>query len=95
VIWFDRRLDPANVRINTWQAVSTNNAVSFSSAKISTQDWNPNLGFFTSGAFIGDYNGLAASNQAVYPVWTDGRNDAIRQTGIGETDIFTNVEIRS
>ncbi len=94
VIWFDRRVDPDNVRINTWQAVSTNDAASFGSAKISTRDWDPTKGFFTSGAFIGDYNGLAASNQAVYPVWTDGRNDAIRQTGIGETDIFTNVEIR-
>jgi hypothetical protein len=30
----------------------------------------------------------------VYPVWTDGRNNAIEQTGIGETDIFTNVELR-
>jgi hypothetical protein len=94
VIWFDRRRDPANVRINTWQAVSTNNAGSFTSAKISTKDWDPNLGFFSSGAFIGDYNGLAASNKAVYPVWTDGRNNSIAQTGIGETDIFTNVEIR-
>ncbi len=94
VIWFDRRVDPANVRINTWQAVSTNDAASFSSHKISTRDWNPNLGFFTSGAFIGDYNGLAASNGAVYPVWTDGRNNAIGATGIGETDIVTNVEIR-
>jgi hypothetical protein len=27
------------------------------------------------------------------PVWTDGRNSAIATTGIGETDIFTNVEI--
>jgi hypothetical protein len=89
VIWFDRRLDPANVRINTWQAVSGNDAASFSSAKISSQDWNPNDGFFTSGAFIGDYNGLAASDQAVYPVWTDGRDDAIGETGLGETDIFT------
>ena len=93
VIWFDRRLDNANVRINTWQATSINDAASFASAKISTHDWNPNLGFLTSGAFIGDYNGLAASNKAVYPVWTDGRNDAISRTGIGETDIFTNVEI--
>jgi hypothetical protein len=94
VVWFDRRLDNANVRINTWQAMSINDAASFASAKISTHDWNPNLGFFTSGAFIGDYNGLAASNKAVYPVWTDGRNNAISRTGIGETDIFTNVEIR-
>jgi hypothetical protein len=88
VIWFDRRRDPDNVRINTWQAVSRN-ASNFSSEKISTQDWDPNLGFFTSGAFIGDYNGLAASDEAVYPVWTDGRNNAIGETGIGETDIFT------
>jgi hypothetical protein len=89
VIWFDRRLDPNNVRINTWQAVSGNDAASFSSAKISSQDWNPNDGFFTSGAFIGDYNALAASDQQVYPVWTDGRNNARGETGIGETDIFT------
>ena len=31
----------------------------------------------------------------IYPVWTDGRDSSIDQTGIGETDIFTNVEIRS
>jgi hypothetical protein len=92
VIWFDRRLDPNNVRINTWQAVSRDDTASFSSAKISTLDWDPNQGFFTSGAFIGDYNGLAASDAFVYPVWTDGRNDAIGETGLGETDIFTNVE---
>ena len=92
VIWFDRRLDPANVRINTWQAVSKNDATSFSSDKISTQDWDPNRGFFESGAFIGDYNGLAASTEAVYPVWTDGRNSAIDETGLGETDIFTRVQ---
>ena len=92
MIWFDRRLDPANVNINTWQAVSKNDAASFSSDKISTRDWNPNDGFFTSGAFIGDYNGLAASTDAVYAVWTDGRNTAIGETGLGETDIFTSVQ---
>jgi hypothetical protein len=69
-------------------------AIWFDRRRISTRSWNPDLGFFTSGAFIGDYNGIAASNQAVYPVWTDGRNNAIEQTGIGETDIFTNVELR-
>lgn len=93
VIWFDRRLDPADVRINTWQATSSNDGQSFTSGRISTQDWNPNRGFFSSGAFIGDYNGIAASTHAIYPVWTDGRNNAINTTGIGETDIFTNVEL--
>jgi hypothetical protein len=72
--------------------VSNHNGTNFSSAKISTDDWDPNQGFFTSGAFIGDYNGLAASTHAVYAVWTDGRDDAIGQTGIGETDVFTSVQ---
>jgi hypothetical protein len=93
-IWFDRRLDPANHDINTWQATSSSDGRSWRTYRISTRSWNPDLGFFTSGAFIGDYNGIAASDRAVYPVWTDGRNSAIAQTGIGETDIFTNVERR-
>jgi hypothetical protein len=84
-IWFDRRRDPANRNIDTWQATSTNDGHSWPQRRISTRSWNPDLGFFTSGAFTGDYNGIAASNRAVYPVWTDGRNNAIEQTGIGET----------
>jgi hypothetical protein len=91
-IWFDRRRDPANRNIDTWQATSGNDGRSWKTFQISSQSWNPDLGFFTSGAFIGDYNGIAASDKAVYPVWTDGRNSAFNQTGIGETDIFTNVE---
>jgi BNR/Asp-box repeat len=93
-IWFDRRLDPANIRINTWEARSANDGVTWTSRRISTRSWNPNLGFFSSGAFIGDYNGIAVSATNVYPVWTDGRNTAIARTGIGETDIFTDVEPR-
>jgi hypothetical protein len=78
----------------TGRATSTNDGQTWQTPRISTRSWNPDLGFFTSGAFIGDYNGIAASNRVVYPVWTDGRNNAIGQTGIGETDIFTNVELR-
>lgn len=92
VIWFDRRRSSGNRDIDTWQASSGNDGASFASRRITTESWNPDLGFFNSGAFIGDYNGLAASNVAVYPVWTDGRNNAIERTGIGETDIFTDVE---
>jgi hypothetical protein len=93
-IWFDRRRDPANHDIDTWQATSTNDGRSWQQRRISTRSWDPDKGFFASGAFIGDYNGLAASNQAVYPVWTDGRNSNFDNNGIGETDIFTNVELR-
>ncbi|MGE5288158.1 MAG: hypothetical protein ACM3ML_13370, partial [Micromonosporaceae bacterium] len=93
-IWFDRRRDPANINIDTWEARSTNDGATWANRRISTKSWNPNLGFFSSGAFIGDYNGIAVSNTNVYPVWTDGRNNAIARTGIGETDIFTDVEPR-
>jgi len=94
-IWFDRRLDPRNHDINTFQAESHDGGRTWSANhRISTASWDPDKSFFTSGAFIGDYNGIAASNQAVYPVWTDGRNSAFDRTGIGETDIFTDIELR-
>jgi hypothetical protein len=34
----------------------------------------------------------AASDDVIYPVWTDGRNTPGRP--LGQTDIFTNVEIQ-
>ena len=92
-IWFDCRNDPNNHDIETFQGDSADDASTFANHDISTTPWNPDYGFFTSGSFIGDYNGLAAGDHAVYPVWTDGRHSSIQQTGIGETDIFTNVEL--
>jgi hypothetical protein len=93
-IWYDRRLDPRNRDIHTWQAISHDNGRTWTQRRISTAAWNPNEGFFRTGAFIGDYNGIAVSRTHIYPVWTDGRNSAYRRTGIGETDIFTDVEPR-
>ena len=55
--------------------------------------WDPDLGFFTSGAFIGDYSGIAANDQAIYAAWTDGRDSNIVNTGVGETDVFATVRI--
>jgi hypothetical protein len=91
-IWFDRRHDPQNRNIETFQGVSTNGGATWTNQDISTTPWNPDHGFFTSGAFIGDYNGIASSTEAIYPTWTDGRNSQFNQTGQGSTDIFTNVE---
>ena len=93
VIWLDTRLDPENRWIDTWQATSTNDGASWKTYRISTESWNPDWGFFTSASFIGDYSGLAAANHVVYPVWTDGRNTKFFETGIGNTNIETNVEI--
>jgi hypothetical protein len=92
-IWFDRRRDPANTNIDTWEAVSTDDGATWTQRRISSTSWDPNRGFFNCGCFIGDYNQIAASDAVVYPVWTDGRDSAIDRTGIGETDIFTDVEI--
>jgi hypothetical protein len=92
-MWLDRRTDPNNHDITTFQATSTDDGRTWRNFQIGAALWNPDQGFFTSGAFIGDYSGLAANTTAVYPAWTDGTHNAINQTGIGETDIFTNVEI--
>jgi hypothetical protein len=94
-VWLDRRQDPDNHDIGTFGARSNDDGVTWKNRKIGTATWNPDLGFFTSGAFIGDYSGLAAHDTVVYPVWTDGRNNSIGDTGIGETDVFTDVEIRA
>lgn len=94
VIWFDCRRDPNNHLIDTYQAMSSDDGLTWPNTRISSQSWDADLGFFGSGSFIGDYNGIAASDAAVYPIWTDGRNSAIEQTGIGETDIFTRVELQ-
>lgn len=91
-VWFDRRRSDSNHRIDTWYATSTDDAQTWHSKRISTKSWDPDDGFFTSGAFIGDYNGIAAAKGWVYPVWTDGRRSAIERTGIGETDVFTAVQ---
>src|SRR5579859_542566 len=89
-IWLDNRSDPGNKLIETWEGVSHDNGKTWTNFKLSTVAWNPDLGFFTSGAFIGDYMGVAAGSHVLYPVWVDGRNTAIASTGIGDTNIFTN-----
>jgi hypothetical protein len=92
-VWLDRRQDPKNHDIGTFQARSGNDGATWPNMRLSTKMWNPDLGFFTSGAFIGDYSGIAANDQAVYAIWTDGRNTNIVNTGVGETDVFTDVQI--
>ena len=92
-MWLDRRQDPNNHLIGTFEGRSNDDGATWKNVRISTTTWDPDLGFFTSGAFIGDYSGIAANDQVIYPVWTDGRNSDIGNTGIGETDVFTDVEI--
>jgi len=91
-IWYDRRNDPSNTKIETFQSISKD-GIHWPNQDISTTSWDPNLSFFKSGAFIGDYIGVSASTTHIYPTWADGRTTQIVTTGIGNTDIFTNVEV--
>jgi hypothetical protein len=91
-VWYDNRNDPHNHLMETFQAFSPDDGATWSNFDISSTAWEPNDSFFNCGCFIGDYNALAASTSVVYPVWSDGRNSPGKP--LGETDIFTNVEIR-
>jgi hypothetical protein len=90
-IWLDRRNDPNNTRIETFEGMSAD-GVTWTNRDISTKSWDPNFGFFNCGCFIGDYITVGASTKFVYPTWTDGRATQIQKSGIGNTDIFTDVE---
>jgi hypothetical protein len=92
-IWFDNRQDPGNVRIRTFQGRSADGGTTWSNVNISTKAWDPNQGFFDSGAFIGDYNGLAVGDGVIYPIWTDGRDSP--GSPLGQTDVWTNVELNT
>ena len=89
-IWFDNRNDPGNLLIQTFQGDSSDGGMTWDNHNISTQNWNPNRSFFSSGSFIGDYNGFAIGGGYAYPVWTDGRDTPGPPNG--QTDIWTNVE---
>ena len=89
-VWLDNRNDPNDVMVETFQATSTDDGRTWTFQDISSAPWNPNGFYEGAGHFIGDYIGVAASPQVVYPVWTDGRNSTPQHA---DTDIFTNVEI--
>jgi hypothetical protein len=87
IIWLDNRLDPNNVLIDTFRVVTKHTSSFSDNRRISTESWNPNAGFFASGAFFGDYIGVAAGPKVEYPMWTDGRNTL--PSPHGQTDVFT------
>ncbi|HUS16602.1 MAG TPA: exo-alpha-sialidase, partial [Chloroflexia bacterium] len=67
--WHDRREDPANSRHRWWQAWSTDEGATWVEspvADVTSQPFN----------FIGDYAGLAATDDRVLPMWWDSRSKA-------------------
>jgi hypothetical protein len=91
ILWLDNRNDPNNVLFETFREVTSDVTDFTGNEDISTQPWDPNASFFGSGAFVGDYNGIAAAGTGgsalEYPMWVDGRNTL--PSPHGQTDIYT------
>ena len=77
VVWYDTRSvydGPTNAEINLFYTSSSDGGDTWSANKrVSAQGFVPNSGDQFGGAFIGDYNGIAATTAAAHPVWTGYR----------------------
>ena len=85
VSWFDRREDPNDANYKEYYTYSTDHGAT----------WQPNIAVSTapsvpgSSSFIGDYSGIAATNNVVIPVWTDirsGNQNAYVSRGVFQPD---------
>jgi hypothetical protein len=79
VTFFDRRRSPGGRRYEIWGAISRDGGLNFdTNFLVSDTASNGSL-----NGFIGDYGGLAATEDHLHPLWTDLR------AGTGETDAYT------
>jgi len=83
--WFDSRLDPSPLNTpllyDEYVTVSTDGGLSFSpNQRMSEVTPDSSIGGFTT-PFIGDYSGLASTNNFVFPAWVDTRRS--------QQDIYT------
>jgi len=83
--WFDSRLDPSPLieplLYDEYVAVSIDNGLTFSTnQRMSEVTSDSSIGGFST-PFIGDYSGLAATNDFVFPAWVDMRRE--------QEDIYT------
>ena len=83
--WFDSRLDPTPftqpLLYDEFVTVSTDGGLSFSpNQRMSEVTVDSSIGGFNP-PFIGDYSGLAATDDFVYPAWVDTRRN--------QEDIYT------
>jgi hypothetical protein len=94
VTYFDRRYGGPKL-IDTSLSVSTDEAGSFTTRRVSEQSWNPDLAF-RLGVFIGDYNALDTADGVAIPVWTDARFAEPNTPGNNppnqQSDVMTDVE---
>jgi hypothetical protein len=83
VQFYDRRADPANVKLRVTLARSTDGARTFTN-----YDWGEQE-FQSNGAFLGDYTWLTAYNNRVYGVWTEALPNVTPQPAPGQESSTT------
>jgi hypothetical protein len=73
MMWFDRRNDPQNFYIDTFFARSNDGGASWKETRVTKSMWDPSINppISPSGEFIGDYQGLAATDCTAVPFWQD------------------------
>jgi hypothetical protein len=82
VMFFDRRNDLNNFKIDVYLAQSTDGGQSFHpNVRVTDVSWDPSLGApvpagGTPVTFIGDYQGLAVDNHFAHVFWNDTRTGA-------------------
>jgi hypothetical protein len=85
VSFFDTRRDSRHHLIDVYLAQSVDGGASFlPNVRVTTQSWDPSVDAPVDGGglqFIGDYQGLAVSDQFAFPFWNDTRT--------GSQEIFT------
>ena len=88
VSWDDTRNDPTHVSTDIFFARSTNGGVSFGkNVQVTTAPTNETCCGADLGNQYGDYEGIAALNGAIHPIWTD-RRASVEALGLDE-DVFT------
>jgi hypothetical protein len=88
VVFYDRRLDPANVMTDVYLATSDDEAASFTNLRVSSESFDSSVGpvFDDSyGADFGTRIGLDSVDAEAYAVWTDTRLGSLDD---GRQDIF-------
>jgi BNR repeat-like domain len=73
MMWFDRRHDPQDFYIDTYMARSNDKGGSWHETRVTKKMWDPSINppISPSGQFIGDYQGMAATDCAANPFWND------------------------
>jgi len=74
IFYDDRNFSTTSADVETWVAYSEDGGLTWDDFVVSDVSFTPSAIPGTAGGYMGDYLGIAAQNNRVYPVWTDNRS---------------------